>query len=445
MSNTTTSEQLELASRTVQRAKELGADEVSVSVSSGSHTTVQRRDGKVEQATEATTRGLSLSVMVDERWSSHGTSDLRPDALDDFLRRAIEATRFLEPDPDRRLPDPADCGRGASDAELDTYDPSFDDRTPADRNDLGVALETALAGANLPGRISAATYVADGSSHSARVTSGGFAEESVGAWFAAGGEATLSTPDGRRPEASAYYAARYLGDLPDAAAVAAEVERSAHERLDSGPIASGKYPLILLNQVAGRILGVLGGPLAGQSLHHDRSCLKGKLGERIGSDLFTLIDDPTVPRGLGSRAWDGDTLVARPRTIVGEGVLESYYINTYYSRKLGVPATTGGRSNWVLPPGDKSWQELAKGLPKAILVTSFLGGNSNPVTGNFSFGIRGVLLENGVPVKNLSEMNVAGGVLTLFHQLSAIANDPWSFSSVRSPTLVFDDVQFSGL
>ena len=67
MSNTTTSEQLELASRTVQRAKELGADEVSVSVSSGSHTTVQRRDGKVEQATEATTRGLSMYRFVTDR------------------------------------------------------------------------------------------------------------------------------------------------------------------------------------------------------------------------------------------------------------------------------------------------------------------------------------------------------------------------------------------
>ncbi len=442
--NPTTSEQIDLAERTVRETLGLGADEVSVSVSQGSHTTVQRRDGKVEQATEATTRGLSLSLMVDDRYSSHGTSDLRPEALTQFLKNAIAATRFLEPDPDRALPDPALCGRGSTDAELDVFDPAFNDYTPADRSKTGQEIEAAVVASGLDNVISSSAYIADGSSKSARVTSTGFAEETHGAWFALGGETTLATPDGKRPEASAYYAGRYLSDLPSIETIQAEIVRRANERLNSGPIESGKYPMILLNQVAGRILGVIGGPLSGGSLHHDRSCLKGKLGESIGSKLFTIVDDPTIPRGLGSRAWDGDTLIAKPRTIVKNGVLESYYLNTYYGRKLDMAPTTGGRSNWVIPGGDQSWQEIAKAFPKAILVTGFLGGNSNGVTGNFSFGVRGVLLENGVPTKNLSEMNVAGGVLDIFHKLSAVANDTWTFSSTRSPTLVFEDVQFSG-
>lgn len=442
--NTTTSEQLNLAETVVKQTLSLGADEVSVSVSEGSHTTVQRRDGKVENATEATTRGLSLSLMVDERFSSHSTSDLRPDALKSFLTNAIAATRLLEPDPDRALPDPALCGRGSTDKELDIHDPAYEAHTPADRATMGSQIEAAIVGAGLDGVVSSSAYVADGSSRSARVTSTGFAEDTFGAWFAAGGETTMVTPDGRRPEASAYYAARYLSDLPQVQQIQYEIVRRARERLDSSPIASGRYPMILLNQVAGRILGIIGGPLSGGSLHHDRSCLKGMQGKRIGSPLFSIIDDPTIPRGLGSRAWDGDALIARPRTIINDGVLENYYVNTYYSRKLGMPPTTGGRSNWVIPHSGDEWQTLAEAYPKAILVTGFLGGNSNGVTGQFSFGVRGVLLENGVPTKNLSEMNVAGGVLDIFHKLVAVANDPWTFSSTRSPTLVFEDVQFSG-
>ena len=203
--------------------------------------------------------------------------------------------------------------------------------------------------------------------------------------------------------------------------------------------------MVLANRSAGRILGILGGPLNGASLFEGRSCLADKKGKAIGSPLFTIKDNPLIPRGLGSRPWDGDALIAKPRTIIEDGVLKNYYINTYYGRKLQQPTTTGGRSNWVIPTGDQSWESVAAAFPKAILVTGFLGGNANGITGDFSFGITGQLLENGVPTKSLSEMNVAGNILSIFHQLTAVGNDPWLWSSVRSPTLIFEDIQFSGL
>ena len=106
--------------------------------------------------------------------------------------------------------------------------------------------------------------------------------------------------------------------------------------------------------------------------------------------------------------------------------------------------TAAGRSNWVIPPGERHWREIARDFPKAILVTGFLGGNSNGVTGDFSFGIRGVLLENGEPAQTLAEMNISGNLLSIFHQLIEVDNDPWTWSTVRSPSLVFDDVSFSG-
>lgn len=436
--------EMDLARDAVAKLLALGADEATALVSEGSHTTILRRDGKVEQATEATTRGLSISLLADEKWSTHGTSDLRPEALQAFFARAVEATRFLEPDPDRRLPDPQLCGRGPSDAALEQLDPHFALRTASERAAHAVAIEHALGRMQVDGRISAAVYVADGRSKTTRVTSGGFADETEGAWFAAGGEITLTDADGRRPEGDAYFASRYLTDLPDTDVIAERVVASATERLGSGPIASGQYPMLLENRVAGRILGLLSSPLSGGSLHHGRSCLAGKRGERIGSEHLTILDDPTVPRGLGSHAWDGDGMVARPMSVVEGGVLKEYYLGTYYARKLGMPVTTGSKSNWVLPVGRRSVNTIARDFDKAILVTGFLGGNSNGTSGDFSFGIRGVLLERGEPTKSLSEMNIAGNTLTIFHKLAELADDLWHFSSVRSPTLLFEDVQFSG-
>lgn len=438
------SELLDLALDVVRRAKALGADEVAAAVSQGSHSTLTRRDGRVEQATEATTKGLSVSLFVDERFSSHSTSDLRPDALQDFLERAVAATRFLEKDPDRRLPPAELCGRGATEAELDQDDPTWVDRTPEQRAALALAMEQAVDRVKHDKQLSATIWSADGRSTVGRVLSNGFAEEHTSAGYSLGADVTLDEGNGKRPEAAAYYGARHLTDLPDVDHIAAETMARAEERLGAGPTNSGKYPLILLNRAAGRLLGVLGGPLSGASLHEGRSCLEGKLGQRIGSELLTLVDDPLVPRGLGSRPWDGDALRARPRTILNAGVLEQYYINVYYGRKLGVDPTTGGRSNWVVPPGERSWQDLAKGWDKAILVNSFLGGNANPITGDFSFGIRGVLVEKGEITQSISEMNVSGNLLEFLPKLIAVGNDPWTWSSTRVPTLMFEDIDFSG-
>jgi len=432
-----------LAEDVMKRTLALGADEVGVGVSEGSHTTLQRRGGKVETATEASTRGLVVSIMANGKWSSHSTGDLRRDALDAFLKRGIAATGYLEEDPNRLQADPKLCGRGSTAEELDQLDPAWNSRTAGDRAGHALSLEKAVDELADDNVISSATYSADGWARSVRVMSNGFSGEHEGAWFSAGGEMTLRDGE-KRPEAYAYYGSRYLDDLPSPTEIAAEIVRRAKERVDSGSIESGSYPMILANRATGRILGVLGGPLAGGSIFQKRSCLADKLGESIGSTALTLVDDPTLPRGLSSRPWDGDALRAKPRTIIDKGVLKQHYIGVYYGRKLEREPTTGGRSNWVLPTGDKTWKQLAAQYPKAILVNGFLGGNSNGTTGDFSFGIRGVLLENGEPTSSLSEMNVSGNILEIFHKLVATANDPWKYSSVRSPTLVFEDVQFSG-
>lgn len=434
---------LDLAERVVDYAKKLGADEVACSVSEGSHVTIQRRGGKVEQATEATTRGLTVSVLCGDRFSSNSTSDLRPDALERFLERAVASTKYLEPEPERRQPDGDLCGRGVSQEQLDQLDPAYPARTAADRAAFAESLESALIELHQDDVASSAVYSADGYGHSVRVLSNGFSGEDEGAWFAAGGEMTLLEGD-KRPESAAYFAARHLSDLPTIEAIAAEVDRRTRERLGAGPIDSGTYTMLLPGRAAGRILGLLGGPISGGALQQHRSCLDGKLGERIGSSKLTLIDDPTLPRGLGSRPWDGDALRSRPREILVEGVLKQYNIGMYHARKLGVEPTSGSRSNWVIPPGERDFAAIAADLPRAIEVTGFLGGNSNGATGDFSLGIRGVLWENGQPVRSLAEMNVSGNLLEIFKQLVEVGSDPWTYSAVRSPTLVFEGIQFSG-
>lgn len=438
-------ELIDLGRDILKKTKALGAEEATIVVSRSTDVSLVRRAGKLENATQASSLGVSLSLLVDERYSVHSTSDLRPAALDAFLARAVEATRVLEPEPERRQPPLELCGRYTSEEVLDRFDPTWESLTAEQRREQAERLEAAVDA--LPNRhqvLSATIYTGDSIGETARVLSNGFENVSRGTGFGHGAEMTLLEPGGRRPEGSAYYSATHGSDLPPPERVAQDCWKRAEQRLDSGPTASGRYPMLLQNSSVGRILGVLGGPLSGSELHQGRSFLAGKQGERIAAPGLSIYDDPTIPRGLGSRPFDGDALYAKPFPVLEAGVLQNYYINVYYGRKLGMPPTTGGRSNWVVPAGTRTVEAIARDLDRCIVVTGFLGGNSNGLTGDFSFGVQGLLLEKGEVVKHLSEMNVSGNIGELLMSFSEAADDVWTWSSMRAPTLLFDGVQFSG-
>jgi PmbA protein len=186
------------------------------------------------------------------------------------------------------------------------------------------------------------------------------------------------------------------------------------------------------------------GPLGAAALQQKRSFLEGKLGEAVGSPLLDLVDDPLVPRGLGSRLYDGEGMAARRFPLFEGGALRSYYVDTYYGRKLGMAPTTARSSNLAWRLGSRSQAELLRDMGEGILVTGFLGGNSNGTTGDFSLGVRGFRIRGGRLAEPVGEMNVSGNHLELWKRLAAVGNDPYPYSSMRTPTLVFEGVQFAG-
>jgi len=210
-------------------------------------------------------------------------------------------------------------------------------------------------------------------------------------------------------------------------------------------IPTTKLPVILENQGVGRVLGGLFDPMSGGSIQQKRSFLADKKGKSIGSKLLTVIDDPFIPRGLGSRYYDGDGFPARKRNHLSEGVVNEFLIDWYYSRKLGWEPTSGSIGNLIIPPGTRSIEAIIKDLPRCILITGYIGGNSNSTTGDFSVGIIGKLFEKGQFVQNVAEMNIADNHLNFWNKLVEVANDPWIYSQARLPSLVFEDVVVAGI
>lgn len=438
----TTKESLDLARWTVAQAKKQGAADAAANVGYGRSVEVEVRAGKLEKLQENTQHGLSLSVYRDHRYSSHRTNDLRRESLARFIGEAVSMTGYLAQDPFRELPDPK-YYRGQEKRDLSQVDPGQAQLETAERVRRAKAMEAAAL-AQSDKIISVTAGWGDGLSQNVKVHSNGFEGVETRTSFSA--SASVSVRDERgRPEDFAYAFTRHLKQLPDVAALGKDAAQRALRKTGQRKIASGRYELIVENRSAGRVLGPLIGVMTGRALQQKSSFLEGMLGKPIAHPMLTITDDPFLPAGAASRVFDGEGLAARKRSVIEKGVLRTYYIDNYYGRKLGVEPTTSYPSNLVFETGEKDLAALTKGVKKGIVVTNFIGGNSNDTTGDFSLGIVGYYVENGEIRQPVNEMNISGNFKEFWHQLAAVGSDPFPYGSWLTPSLHFRDVQFSGL
>jgi PmbA protein len=436
---------LDAARRAAKLAVAKGAGACAVGAWRARNVELQWRDGKVEKATEATTRALGLDLYVDGRYASVSTSDLRPDALERFIEDAVALARTITPDPFRRLPEP-ELYAGRADVDLELFDPAYDGVTAEQRRSWAEAIEAGARAVDPQRRILSATGgTGDTQSVSAVVHSDGFegTRRSTDFWLSA--EATVLDPDGRRPEEYAATVARHAAALESPEEIGRRAATRALSRIGTVKGESAVMTVAVEARAAGRITSMLFGPLSAASLQQKRSFLDGKLGEVIGGPLLDVRDEPLLKRGFGSRLFDGEGIAARPFPIFEKGALRSYYVDTYYGRKLGMKPTTGRMSNHAWALGTRSLGELLADMKEGVLVTGFLGGNSNGTTGDFSLGVKGFRIRGGAIAEPVGEMNLSGNHLELWKRLAAVGNDPYPYSSMRTPTLVFDGVQIAGL
>lgn len=435
---------LDVAKDAVSLARKKGAADAVASAYRSRDVELSFRDGRVEKTSEATTRGVSMALYVDGRYSAVSTSDLRPEALSAFLDESIAMARTLARDEHRSLPDPK-LYAGRSTADLQIFDPKHESVTPDVRRRIVKELEDAArAVKGNEAIISVTTSMSDAHGERARFSSNGFEGESESTSFWISADVTVKDPDGRKPEEWWSAGARAFADLPSPALVGRTAAERALATIGSKKTDSVVLPLVIENRSAGRLVGALMGALGGRALQQKQSFLEGKLGAAIASKILTITDDPLLARGFGSRHFDSDGIAARRLTVIEEGVLRTYFVDDYYGRKLKMAPTTAGSSNLVFAPGKKDLEAILADVKEGVLVTGFLGGNSNATTGDYSLGIQGFRIRGGKRAEPVSETNIAGNQKELWKKLVAVGNDHWQYSSTRTPTLVFEGVQLAG-
>jgi len=438
----TINEKESLAQFVIDTAKKHGADEIAINISNDSGVDIQYRDGEIEQLQESQQSGLSIQVYAEHKYSSHSTNDLDRDNLKKFIEQAVLSTKYLTADKFRSLPDPK-LDPTDFDKDLNLFDKKFNEIDTEFRLETVKSIYEA-AKSKSDKIISVASGYSDGTGHSLKVHSNGFSGSKEGTSFSAGAEVTVRDGDAR-PEDWYYVQSRFKDEIPDLQTIGEKAANGALSKIGQTKVKSGKYNMLVENRAAMRLVSMLISPLSAAAIQQKSSYLDGMLDKSIASDMISIVDDPFIPKGLGSRIFDGQGIASQKRTVIEKGILKTYFVDDYYGRKLGMKINGGSSSNFIFETGKKSFNETITSLNKAIWVTSFNGGNSNSTTGDFSFGISGFLIENGQIIKPVNEMNISGNAKDFWKKLVEMINDPYPYSKWQVPSMLFEGISFSGL
>jgi PmbA protein len=438
----------DLAETLVTYARRCGADEAEVSVVDGYEFNVDVRKGRIETLVEAGSRTAGLRVIKDKRTAYASSSDLDPATLRRLVRGAVRRAELGSPDEFAGLAPLA--AERVDPASLDLYDPAvaaLDSKTK-----IALARETERAA--LRDRRITNSYGATFASNEIRsvlVLSNGFVGEyeqtycGLGVGLQAGGTDS-------RVEDSWSSSKRHFKALESPEEIARKAVERTVRQLKPRKIATQNVPVVFEPTQTAWLLGFLFSCVSGTAVYQKSTFLEGRLGQRIGNERVTVVDDALIPAALGSHPFDSDGLPCRRTVVVGKGVLRSYLCNHYAARKLGLASTGSadgggvGPANFFLEPGPGAAepQAIIAGTKKGLLLTRTLGHGLNAVTGDISRGAFGLWIEDGAVAYPVTEVTISGNLGRVLESIEAVGTDLEFHGPITGPTVKVAEMTVAG-
>lgn len=447
-----------LAADVVARAMKAGASDAEAVVREGDEFSVTVRMGQVEKLTESGSRGLGLRVFLGKRSASASTNDLTPDGIRQLVEGAVALARITEEDPFAGLPDDAEYGIAPGDFHLyfdDVLSLPGEERIAWAKRAEAAALEADPRITNSNG---AGFDVATG--RKILANSRGFVGSSRSSYAGFSVVPLAKDESGQMQRDYWSSSARRISDLESPESVGKEAARRTLRRLGARRMPTQQVPVVFAPEVARTLIGSVFEAASGDSIWRGASFLAGKLGQEIAAPAVTIVDDnlmllPNGVGGFGTSPFDGEGLPSRRTVVVESGKLNSYLLNTYAARKLGMKSTHNasrglagapgiGAGNLYLEPGAHTPEEIIAGVQTGFYVTSLMGFGVNTVTGDYSRGATGLWIENGRLTHAVEEVTVAGNLDQMLRSITAIGNDLEFRGPVACPTLRIDGMTLAG-
>jgi PmbA protein len=440
----------DLAAKVAAEAQ--AGEQVEAFVGNSTSTSVKVHGGEIESLTQATTAGIGVRVVRAARQGFAYAGSLDPVVIAEVLAEARDNAAFAEPEEWVGLAEPDGVEPPGVDLWRDDLAAMPTDRKVA----LALELERAVRARDPRIRGVRVAQWGDGSGAAAVATSTGIAVTGRSTFCHLSVQA-LAEGDGETTSGYGVSVGREPADVAVAEAADDAAER-ATRLLGAVQPASGAVTLVLEPRMAATVLGVVSGMLNGESVLKGRSPFADRVGEQIASPLLTLVDDPTDSRSLGADSHDGEGLATRRIPLVERGVLQGFLHNTATGRRAGVPSTASavrgfrttpgvGAQALAVTPGAGSLDDLVAAVDQGVMVQAMTGLHSgvNPVSGDFSVGIEGVMVRGGSRAEPIREATVASTVQRLLLDLSAVGGElEWTPGGTGAVALVVPGVTLSG-
>lgn len=431
----------------LKMALEAGASKARASLSKNTMNIVATLDGEVDKITACLDRSITVNLFVDGRYGTFSTNKLDADSLRSFIVRAVETTRMLAPDPCRDLPEPSRTAKDAVDgSELGICDPAWRSITPEQR--IAFALDNGC-GRTQPKNnwklISEEGEYSDSEYWNYVVDTQGTEVLHAETSFEFFTELTIQDSSGRKYSGGWWEAAPLLKDFHPEKVAPAAMEEAV---MQIGPrrCRSGKYRAVIDSEVSQKVLNPILNALNAFNIQQKNSFLTDALGKQVFPAGLDIMDMPRIPGEACGKMFDSEGVATANHYIVKDGVVQEFFVNTYMANKLGVAPTIEDAMRPVICRfgNGVSRQDIMKTCGDGILITDFCGGNSNPATGDFSYAIQGYRFKDGKIVHPVREMLITGNIVDLWSRLLAAGDDARRCRAKLTPTLAFDQVDFSG-
>jgi PmbA protein len=434
----------ETAEGLLRRCRERGASQAEVSCSEETGLNVDVRMGDVETVESTRDRGIAVTVYFGRRKGSASTADLREDSLDATVEQACAIARHTEEDPAAGLADAALMARAPQGGF-----PGFDGWHPW-ALDATRAIELALA-CEHAGREDKRIHNSDGASVGSSASIGvyanshGFLGRERGTRHTIG--CALIAGQGEAMQRDGWYTTAIAeGDLEAPAAVGRRAAERTAARLQPRSLPTGTLPVLFAAEMARSLIGHFVGAVSGGALYRKASFLVDCAGTRLFPEWFSIEELPFLPRGLRSAAFDAEGVATRESPLVRAGVLERYVLGSYSARKLGLATTAnaGGVHNLQVAANAGCFGDVVRGMGRGLLVTELMGQGVNTVTGDYSRGAAGFMVEGGEIAYPVDGITIAGNLRDMFAAIEAVGSDVDPRSHVRTGAILVGAMTVAG-
>ena len=426
------------ASYCLDLAKKFGATDVSVTVGNSISETVSFRNKVLDESNRSDSLAISIETYIDKKKSSISSSNLLDENLKILIEKCLETTKITPEDEFNSLPDKDLAAKNIKDLNL--YDQTHLENDK--KIDYLIELEDV---ASIDKKISnTESGFTENKSNFILANSDGFCNGYKSSSFSA--SCVVVAKDENSMERDYEFTSKcHLRDVANPTELGKMAADQTLKKLSPKKIGSSKLSIIFDKRISKGFLSSFAGAISASAIARGTSFLKDKLNQQIFSNSINIIDKPDLIKGMGSQCFDSEGVNTETLNLVSDGILKDYFVDTYNGKKLNLRSNgrSGGSTNLYFENGKISFEELLKSHSKMLYITETIGHGTNLVTGDYSVGATGFLIENGEFKHPVNEITIAGNFNKMFKNIT-LANDLEFKYSVNSPTLMIDGMTVAG-